>query len=1125
MTASMSGSLIARRFAEERLGAIFAGRTGEALLDQALRDLRRWWMERVTSIGPVSSVRRIFDTVAHPLVTRLGFEVVDAGATPSGNWAAALHAGRGSAVGLLVLPSGGELQSQRREAIRNAIRAGARWSLCFNVARLRLVDAARAYSSAYLEFDVESTLKSPADFAPFWTLTRADAFARVNPDGTSLVEDAVKHSDRYTSAVCRSLRHGVLEALTELLRAGVTPRRGGGVDASADHLHEAFEQCLTLVYRVLFLLFAEARGLLPLWHPIFRRSYSIESLRDMLDDPCRPPGLRDALAAISRMAHRGCRAGTLRVTPFNGRLFAPERTPIAERGHLDDEVIRGTLRALCTQPAGRSGRERIAYDDLGVEQLGAVYETLLDYEPTIDRAAEVNISRPARPAVRLIPGGDRRKATGSFYTPRSITEFLVRRSLSPLVCNQSADAILGLKIVDPAMGSGAFLVAACRYLAAGYESALIAEGNAMPADISDDDRAGFRRLVAQRCLYGVDLNPMAVQLVRLSMWLATLAADRPLTFLDHHLATGDSLVGASLEDIARQPPPGASRAARRPQPLPLFDLARFELAVRDAMPIRDRLARQPDDTPAIVRDKERTLARLSGVSSDLSRWKALADLWCACWFWPQRDSAPGAGVFAELADAVIHGETALPERTRSGLLATVREISARRRFFHWTLEFPEVFFHDDGRHVANGGFDAVLGNPPWDMVRADGTDRAAAGPELVRLSHYLRTSGVYPAGLDGQINRYQLFVERSIALLKSGGRLGLVVPWGLAVDRGCRSLRRTLLTRCDTDTIVGFDNRTGLFPIHRSVRFALLLSTKGRPTARLKCRLGEQDPARLDSLPDAAADDPPEAFPITLSAPLIERLSGEDLTIPEFKSHLDLVIHERAATCFYPLGSPDGWAARFGRELNATEDRRHFVSSGRGLRIVQGRHIEPFHVRLDECQLRIDETAAGRLIDPNRSFRSARLAYRDVASATNRLTLIAAILPPGTITTHTLFCLKTLLDARRQSFLCGIFNSYVANYLIRARVSSHVTVAFVERLPVPRPDVESRTFGEIVDLVDRLRDARGDDAEAHARMQGLIARLYRLSDAEFRHVLGTFPLVEIAERDRALEQFRQSASF
>src|SRR5262249_10755730 len=211
------------------------------------------------------------------------------------------------------------------------------------------------------------------------------------------------------------------------------------------------------------------------------------------------------------------------------------------------------------------------------------------------------------------------------------TEYLVRRTLAPLVRGRSPDAILELRVLDPAMGSGAFLVAACRYLADAYEAALIAEGAVTRSDISAADRAAFRRVVAQRCLYGVDLNPTAVQLARLSLWLCTLAADRPLTFFDHHLRAGNSLAGARLQDVARQPP---ARARGRPAPLPLFTNGDLASSVASIVAPRLAIERQADDTAAIVRSKERTIESLNALDGPLGVWRLLADAWCAAWFWP-----------------------------------------------------------------------------------------------------------------------------------------------------------------------------------------------------------------------------------------------------------------------------------------------------------------------------------------------------------------------------------------------------------------------------------------------------------------------------------------------------------
>jgi hypothetical protein len=802
------------------------------------------------------------------------------------------------------------------------------------------------------------------------------------------------------------------------------------------------------------------------------------------------------------------------VTPFNGRLFAPARTPLAERPDLDDEAARRALLALSTRPTGDgAGRERIAYRDLGVEQLGAVYETLLDYEPRAD-------DRPASPGgprvrVALAPGSGVRKATGTFYTPLPIADYLIRRTLAPLVRDRSPDDILRLRIVDPAMGSGAFLVGACRYLAGAYEAALVDQRGYHSSDFDDRDRAAVRRLVAERCLYGVDVNPMAVQLARLSLWLTTLAADRPLTFLDHHLAAGDSLLGAPVSALRRPPRPLGKR--RRDGATPsLFAEDELRLAVKNTLPVRFTLESVPDDSLEQVRAKERALALLNGRDAALARWRRVANLWCASWFLP-RGASPPASAFGDLADAILTGHASLPRTVRERYLDAAEQTASVRRFFHWELEFPEVFFDDAGAPLARAGFDAVIGNPPWDMVRADSgplSARACARTETTAVVHFTRGSSIYTSQSRGHANRYQLFLERAIGLTRAGGRLGLVLPAGVLADHGSAALRRRLLHECDVDALVGLDNRRGIFPIHRSVRFVLLTASSGAPTRAMACRLGEHDPSVLESAGDGS--EPTAAwFPISITPALLERISGDELTIPAFRSRIDVSIAERAAAMFAPLGSPHGWQARFGRELNASDDRDEFRPPGAGLPIVEGKHVESFRCDVGGARHAIPSRAAHRLV-PSAGFERPRLGYRDVAGATNRRTLIAAILPGGCVSTHTVFCLRTRLGLRAQHFLCGLFNSFVLDYLVRLRVSTHVTTAIVERLPVPRREDAPEAFAGIAALARVL--ARRSHPNALARLQARVAALYQLSAAEFQHILDTFPLVPAAERAAAFEE-------
>jgi hypothetical protein len=1100
MIPGLSGSLLSHEALTDHreLGA------SESDSAPARRRLQAWHATVTREMGPASSVRAVYDRVAVPLFSELGFRLNLVPSDAAGALRAVLHAGDAQAAVVLVMAWGQDPATTWREAVLLGIGRSVRWCLCVNGPAVRVFDARRTYSRRFAQFDLEPAIGHPAAFGVFWRLLQAPAFPASAP---SLLARAVTISEAHRTAVRSSLQLGVQEALGGLVAAFAQARRRGPLPPAAALLDES----LIVLYRVLFLLFAEARGLVPRWHPTYRGSYTVESLRSPIELQARPKGVWETLQAISRLAHRGCRAGALRVAPFNGRLFSPADAPLASSLALDEGAVRQVLLALTTR-AGPEGRTRISYGELGVEQLGGVYERILDFEPAwLD----------GKPATVTFVRAGRRKASGAFYTPRSLTEYVVRRALAPLVRAASPDDILALRVLDPAMGSGAFLVAACRYLAGAYEAALVRDGVVASGDLSESERAGFRRVIAQRCLFGVDINPMAVQLGKLSLWLATLAADRPLTFLDHHLRTGNSLSGASLADVARQPPSGR-HARTRPGRLPLFDTDTAADALGATILARESLASDPGDTLEQVRAKERLMASLVRDDAPLARFRRAADLWCAGWFDETQPAGPGrrAATFGALLDEVLGRGAALPSHVSAPLLQHAQAIAARERFFHWTLEFPEVFRDPHGASVRASGFDAVIGNPPWEMLRGRGPADEGAG-----LADFARASGTYALQGDGHTNLFQLFLERGLTLVRSGGRLGIVLPSGFASDHGCAALRRHVLQRTHVDTFVSVENRDGLFPIHRALRFLLITATTGASSPVVPCRFGVRSPDVLDELPDLGED--PKAVPVSQS--LIAQLSGQQYAVPELRTRADVAIASAIAFSIPPLADPSGWSVSFGRELNATDDRRHFVerstSAGAPSRsrtsdcpVIEGKQIGPFTVDLAAARFQVPAAVARTLLDEDRTYSRARLAYRDVASSTNRLTLIAAIVPAHVVTTHTLFCLKGNVPEEIQQFLCGLFNSFVANYLVRLRVGTHVTVSIVERLPVPVASPGGPAFDRIVALSRRLA-AEPSDLRSAAILQASVAQLYGLTRSDFAHILGTFPLIPHEERESALAEF------
>jgi hypothetical protein len=1100
-----------------------------ARLASRRRHVSRWWEGVSATCGPATGLRALFDLVAMPLFGMLGFRAHDA-AFDRRHATAWLSTRQGTPVGLVLLPWAERPSTLWRDLTWTARHIGADWAFLLAPPFLSLIDARGHATRRDVEFTLPDVFETPS-FARFWWLARADAFdpaAGSAGHATSWIDDLVERAAGFQDRVREDLQHGVAEALSALSRAiaaahrrGPLSRRSGDVASAAVLPITSFDEALTIVYRILFLLFAESRELVPVRAPIYAGAYAIGALsRDARADAA-VPGLWDALAAVTRLSRVGCRTHDLIVRPFNGRLFSRASAPSLEmarrRGRPSaaasalDAAARRALLALASR-TGPGGREEINYADLGVEQLGSVYERVLDLDVSPPGSTHaVAPHAPQAPRVHLRHSA-RRKQTGTFYTPRALAEFVVRRTLAPLVAGAPADAILKLRIVDPAMGSGAFLVAACRFLASAYERALIDEGRLAPADLDEHERADIRRRIAEQCLAGVDLNPVAVQLARLSLWLATLADGKPLSFLDHRLRVGNSLVGASPADLDRTTGRRGSGASAT---LPLFDDRLLEHSIRRAALPLLAIASRRDEHVTDVRAKEVLWNQLMADHSPLHAWRLAATLWCARWFWPGGDVAPGPAELRALLAAVLRADRTLPASRVASRVTVAGETGRRHAFFHWPLEFPDVFYDPEGQTLGTPGFDAIIGNPPWEMLRHGPDEPGRDAEDRAGLVHFVRESGLFPSCTRGHLNLYQPFLDRSLALARQGGRVGLVLPWGLAADDGAVLLRERLLDRSAVDTLVGLDNVGGLFPIHRGLRFLLLTTTAGTGTHEIRGRFGVKTAAELDALPGRMDGSDENPFPIRLTPRVIRTVGGSAARFPDVRRVDDLQFLERVSTRFPPLGRADGWAVSFGRELNATEHRGHF---GRhGLPVIEGRHLSPFRTDAGAATAFVDRACAERLF-PDARFDQPRLGYRDVSGVGNRLSLIAAMVPAGTLTTHTVFCLRSRTPLATQHFLCGLFNSYVLNAVVRMLMGGHLTTTLVEGLPVPvwTADARQRRIARLSARLARHPDSVRGTALLHAE----VAHLYGLDSQDFDRILAGFPLVPDADRERAARLFR-----
>jgi hypothetical protein len=692
----------------------------------------------------------------------------------------------------------------------------ARWGLLGNGAELRLYRQGGQVSRQYLAANLPALVD--ADLWDEWTALFACFDLRSflpGDDGRCFLDRILQESGQHASRVADDLRQNVQEAV-EALVGGVLEDRGnwrlwGGREPDRELARELFQEALYFLYRLLFVAFAEAHELLPAASSaVYRDTYSFEHARDWCDHDL-PSGvgaddyLWQTLRALFRMVREGWGEGDEQapfvIPPLGGELFSERRTPIMSRARVADRFMHTVVQSLSLDRSGRRGqRSRFSYLDLGVDQLGSIYEGLLSYEAdvTTEPMVEARLTKDGRPKGdvlvvplalvehsrrlarvndRVIPagrfllraGGARRKASGSYYTPAPLAAVMVEKALEPLVtpilegCGRrdergrplrSPEEMLQITVIDQAMGSGAFLVHAVHQLADAYRRALQAAGE--PEErLEAQQLAAVKRLIAQRCVYGIDLNPMAVELAKVSLWLETLALTEPLSFLDAHLRCGDALIGApqALEGsgprLDRLPDAAFAavrrdaakewkarlRAVRRANAAELRALSNgdhlFGEALRAALAhaleglreVREDVVGRQADPEAPLATKQR-VERAKAEAYERAREEPLvsalaeiADLWCAVWFWPGECDCPPPHtmeyrtIAQELLAAAREGREPVLHGLQARQREVAREVARERRFFHRWLEFPEV--------EAAGGYATVVGNPPWETVNSD----------------------------------------------------------------------------------------------------------------------------------------------------------------------------------------------------------------------------------------------------------------------------------------------------------------------------------------------------------------------------------------------------------------------
>ena len=845
-------------------------------------------------------------------------------------------------------------------------------------------------------------------------------------------------------ALAQALARGDLQAEKESIGYGQFTRQR----YTSAYLEQVREAALVLLYRLLFLFYAEDRRLLPVHDPRYRE-YSVRALREEVRDKVDAGAKWSSTMVRLWLSLKGCfdlidqGDDAIGMPAYNGGLFDRARSPLLERTRVPDAVMAPIIDAL-SRRTEELIRGWINYRDLSVSHLGGIYERLLEYTLVHEVQAEDDYrDKPEIDRIVARPASFARKVSGSYYTPDDLVRLILRESVGRLAAEGSgafdkliagwrrkasltppqweqldradpASALLDLKVCDPAMGSGHFLVAlvddlADRVLEAvtaaqqqvadqPWAAHLVERGQPWQSpvvariahirrsirtqaqqhgwavgDAQLDARHIVRRMVLKKCVFGVDKNLMAVELAKTALWLHTFTVGAPLSFLDHHLKHGDSLHGERLAPVQ-------AALASLGTIFQKAELDRLEIAARS-------LAQVADLTDVDIAEVKLSRQLAAEAEQRVAPLHALLDFWRALrWLLPGWPPATAKGL-AKLGDEALRSalaELLSPERNliavlaagrlegegtavgaANQLLADARMLARREAFFHWWTAFPNAF------GGGNDGFDAVIGNPPWDMVQMQEVEwfaerepaiarqpRAADRKKLIAEHQQKGTSlalqfaeavvraeanarvfvksGDFPLLAEGRSNVYKLFVERAQALVAPQGIVALLTPSGIAADKGAAEFFKGIATTQRLGALFDFENRGNpggsYFPDVDS-RFKFCTLVFGGPRRRFettRCAFYVHGLDELDAgdrTIELTAEDFALVNPNTGAAPIFRSRRDAEITMRLYREHPVLVKHGVESEALGRQPQRRAWPVKFMQGLfNMTSDSRLFMT-------------------------------------------------------------------------------------------------------------------------------------------------------------------------------------------------------
>ncbi len=954
---------------------------------------------------------------------------------------------------------------------------GKEWRLYFREGR----------SSKFFEIDLEACLEDFQKFKYFYVLFRPDAFIK-DSSGRCLLDNIYDESLRFQEDVEKDLREKVFKCV-EWLGHGFLSREENHL--TKKDLDSIYHHSLILLYRILFVLNAEARDLLSTNPQTkYYKHYGIQRIKDRVKHEknefiSSKTVLFDDLLSLFHLINGSNEKlnKDMNIPRYNGGLFEPERYKFLEEKKAGDDILSEVIYELSYRTDKNGDIHSIDYKGLGERHLGTVYEGLLEHKFNFDDGKVV-----------LKNDKGERKATGAYYTPDYIVKYIVENTLGPIIKkideelyptlkkggvggfskdDSFAKEVLKLNICDPAMGSGHFLVEAVQYLADEIAFHPTTQLKTPKAE-TEDEINYWKRKVVESCIYGVDIKELAVELAKLSLWLKTVDKSQPLNFLDHHLRCGNSLIGTRINDLNYLPLSKRKKKESEEQnkQLAFFDKSQFKTDITEVIKGFHAIEDMPSENISDIKAKEKTFQKLL---EELVRYKEIADLWTSLYFGnnleqkekdfknivPElmlqkglfgmdkeislKQNEKNINITDNIYRAIVRALQSKESKTLmpklKPLLENSETIAWEKRFFHWELEFPEVFFNEAGSSKENSGFDCVIGNPPYDVISEIEQEK-----DVQHEKEYFSQQPMYAPAIGSKLNLYRLFSVISLDLLKDKGMHGFIVPMALLADKQAKPLREFILKKNCLQKVEALPQKDD--PTNRVF-----------PEAKLSTCiyiLSKQKPSVFNIRIHPGRDILESSSQLTIKPSQIDEFDKENLSIPsyptmttkDFNLALKLNKVSNGAVLKHFVPSQQG-------EVNLTSHSEYLTDKEKGQIILRGAHINRYEFQEEPKQGEPVYLDVKKFLDAHGKNTKAydhkyiRIGYQRGSAIDNWRRIIATVIEKDNFCSDTI---NYIINPKEYNLfaILALLNSSLWEWRFRlTSTNNHVNSYEIDSMPIP----------------------------------------------------------------------------